>query len=179
MLPYTNIRQCMLVYVSVCQCMLVYVSVCQCMLIILVYFSLFQFILVYFSLFQSILVYFSLFQFILVYFIRVNFPLTGKHYRIWACGGFSIQTFCFLFLVLLENMESCQKGLVICHRSEFIYQLNRVIHPCGLLESCGTSFVCTWGARGMLLFQTCNFFAHVLFHCYSRWFGIFITVASL
>ncbi len=31
----------------------------------------------------------------------------------------------------------------------------------------------------MLLFQTCNFFAHVLFHCHGQWFGIFITVASL
>jgi hypothetical protein len=45
-----------------------------------------------------------------LYFIRVDgFPLTGKHYRIWACGGFSIKTFRFLFLVLQENMESCQK----------------------------------------------------------------------
>ncbi len=31
----------------------------------------------------------------------------------------------------------------------------------------------------MLLFQTCNFFAHVLFHFHGWWFGIFITVASL
>ncbi len=31
----------------------------------------------------------------------------------------------------------------------------------------------------MLLFQTCNFFAHVLFHCHGRWFGFFITVALL
>jgi hypothetical protein len=31
----------------------------------------------------------------------------------------------------------------------------------------------------MLLFQTCNFFLHVLFHCLGWWFGIFITVASL
>ncbi len=79
MLTYTNIHQCMLVYVSVCQCMLVYDN------------------------------YFSLFQFILVFFIRVNgFPLTGKHYRTWACNGFLIQTICFLFLVLQENMELCQ-----------------------------------------------------------------------
>ncbi len=31
----------------------------------------------------------------------------------------------------------------------------------------------------MLLFQTWIFFAHVLFHCHGRWFGIFITVALL
>ncbi len=31
----------------------------------------------------------------------------------------------------------------------------------------------------MLLFQTCIFFVHVLFHCHGRWFGVFITVALM